>query len=204
MLIDYGKIATALAFYEAREYERVRVPWTCSPYYNDLTRPPRVAPHYVVGESEIVFTKPPTEDVKTLLGSAEQSFLELMGEDSICKGLYVAESPCFRRDASDAIHQKEFFKVELFAVRPSDPDETLQRLLSDAECFFKTFGLDVRRHLTSSGTDLVAHYGGNYIELGSYRIGRNEIFGRWVCGTGCAEPRLSTVIHLDGQTKGDE
>lgn len=169
--IDYSLIASAISFYKKRGYTYIEVPWLVSEASIKKTLP--------AGNKAFVCEE------GTLVGSAEQSFLEIF--DSIANGeMYVAASPCFRNEIPDDLHQTSFFKVELFS---SDPGKCVQ-FLEDARTFYQEIGLEVAIKETDVGFDL--EYEG--VEVGSYGP-RSAGKTKWSCGTGLAEPRASTLIR---------
>src|SRR5690349_8240774 len=99
--INWEHIGKALTFYKSLGYKYLEVPW-------------------VVGIEAVAVTLPsdregtPTKG-GILVASAEQSFIELMMRGVPLEGAYVAATPCFRDDPEDLLHQKHFFKVELFS-----------------------------------------------------------------------------------------
>jgi seryl-tRNA synthetase len=203
--IDYSKIAAALSFYSSIGYVNIEVPWWVSFESIDATIPSgatfyEVVDHYNQAES---FGYP--------VASGEQSFLEIRSrlKDAIqlSKELgkenrkFACATPCFRHEAYDKYHLPQFFKVELIEVCPDNPEQSIERIVSDAQKFFSLF-LSYRiaaRHEQAGivKTDIGYDIFMSGVELGSYGY-RQVDFGRepfdWVYGTGVAEPRLSTVL----------
>src|SRR5690606_35745906 len=97
----------SLDFYEARGYVYMEVPWIVSDEAINVTLPP---------EAEAT-----TTPLGILVGSAEQSFIELLlrGEN-ITKACAI--TPCFRDeiDGWDDLHQPYFMKLELIHTDSSD------------------------------------------------------------------------------------
>ena len=62
-------------------------------------------------------------------------------------------------------------------------------IINDALSFFKKYLPESKVETTDIGFDIVC----NGIELGSYGI-RSCPFLDWIYGTGCAEPRTSSLI----------
>lgn len=194
--IDYGRIARALEFYQARGYKKIEVPWLVDPKYREITYP------------HVNAFQTPHGD---LVGSAEQSFLKLALEAKIQiknyhwnggahpgvhpAGRYVAVTPCFRdHQPKDKLHQLYFMKVELFEpVFYGNSYKNLQpvRLFYDAGLFFASEGALPEKEETDECTDWTV--GG--IEVGSYGYRTYEGFG-WLYGTGLAEPRFSQALKL--------
>lgn len=69
-------------------------------------------------------------------------------------------------------------------------EEQLEFITETALYFFQKYLKDSKIVKTDIGYDIMY----DDIELGSYGI-RECSFLRWIYGTGCAEPRLSTAIH---------
>ncbi len=183
-MIDYSKISDAINFYKSLGYECLDVPWIVSKKAIDTTLPK--------GAKDL------DTDLGHLVGSAEQSFIELALRKEMKIGRFLACTPCFRDDPVDELHKKYFLKVELIdflGYSPlksfSDRDKNMSLVLSDAKRFFSRY-LDIRELRTDSGIDIVS--GAEGIELGSYGIRGTDDFS-WVYGTGVAEPRLSFVLN---------
>ena len=179
-MIDYGKIAKSIAYYQALGYEYVDAPWLVSKEAMSHTTPSWAKrfqtfnDHVFLGE---------------LVASGEQSFLYIR-ENLKERGKYVCATPCFRAEPNpDELHRREFFKVELIHVQPKMPLYSTEKLLTDAWGFFKQYWpTDVVK--TEIGKDLFI----GDVEVGSY--GFREIEGfNWIYGTGCAEPRLTQALQ---------
>ena len=160
------RISQALEYYTKIGYRYIEVPWIVSESTIKMTFS---GPNYWIGD-------------KCLVGSAEQSFLELM--DTLENARYVTWSPCFRPDKLDFWHQRYFLKVELIAVH----EICVQEMMEDARAFFNRF-LKTDIVKTDDGYDL---YSGG-VELGSYGYRHNKAVGGWTYGTGLAEPRCSKL-----------
>jgi len=180
--IDWALIGKAVSFYVGKGFSYVEAPWAVSKKAIDYTLPE--------GALDIALS---TEWNAVLVGSAEQSLLELRLEDSLPEGDLVAVSPCFRGEAYTSyaeVRQMTFMKVELFSTGTED----YLRLVSLAEEFFEhELHLPVERLHTEMGVDL---FYAN-LEVGSY--GTRTIAlpdGKpftWSYGTGLAEPRSSAA-----------
>ena len=174
-LIDYGILAQALEFYQARGYNYREVPWVVSPEATNVTLPvDRIATSVSYGD---------------LVGSAEQSFIELMIRgDKLTK--HCAITPCFRdEERYDALHHAYFMKCELY-----DADATDANLHSMIDIAVAFHGRYLPVEVTETGPDaydIVSVNSGH--ELGSYGF-RQYKGQRFIYGTGCALPRLTTVI----------
>lgn len=138
-----------------------------------------------------------------LVGSAEQSFIDLKLRGKLAPGRYIAVTPCFRHvdalETQDAYHQPYFMKAELIhlAEEPLSKSEAVA-LLSQARQFFLAQSPDhletqVRERLkivpTQDGFDLEL----NGIELGSYGV-RSAGDMHWAYGTAIAEPRFTRAL----------
>lgn len=125
-----------------------------------------------------------------LVGSAEQSFIELLIRQQKL-GKHCAITPCFRHEAEyDDLHHAYFMKCELF--NSDATPENLQQMITDAVDFFRQY-LPVTVITTEIGYDIMA----GDSELGSYGF-RKYHNTQFVYGTGCALPRLSTVMQKQG------
>ena len=174
-MIDYQLIGKAVTYYKNLGYKFIDVPWYVSMKAIESTLPP--------GLKTFSF-----ED-KYLVGSAEQSFVQLMLDGEISSGKYVAVSPCFRDEIEDELHKKSFMKVELISI-DRDPMSVID-LYQDAFSFFKdnmAVGSSIKMVNTEDGFDICI----NGIEVGSYGRRQYENF-YWSYGTGLAEPRFSNI-----------
>lgn len=189
--IRYDYLAAAQAEYRRLGYKPIEVPWCVSERADAVTRPAHV------------------EGIKTkfgnLVGSAEQSFIQMMLDGQLTEGLYQTITPCFRDESEiDPFHQRMFMKLELIrVVRNNDMAAGhLDAMILNART---TLGENTRGSgkigampnivQTDSGFDLCMPKTG--IEIGSY--GWREYDGhRWVYGTGLAEPRYSTALYFEG------
>ncbi len=174
-MIDYQKIAAAIGFYKQNDYEYTDVPWTVSEDTMLITAPSKSG---IIGS-----------DFGCLVGSAEQSFLQMIKDKELPLGKYVACTPCFRNDENDFFHRQYFVKVELIRTDKVDA-EALDEMLNMCLGFFNVY-VPSFIEKTDSGFDILSEH---RIELGSYGIRSHPDVGSWVYGTGCAEPRLS-IVH---------
>lgn len=188
--IDWNLLSNAVKYYTDLEYTYIEVPW--------------IVPERIIGltfnDERKILNAINNGFVKgSLVGSAEQSFLQLLLNDShhllTEGGRFVACSPCFREEKNyDYIHQRTFMKVELFINLPNHTSEFV-KMIDEAETLFKKLAYPhtIRRELTPEGFDL---YLGN-IELGSY--GKRSIIWNnkkieWVYGPGLALPRFTQAM----------
>lgn len=117
-----------------------------------------------------------------LVGSAEQSFIQMIFDGTLPPGRYQTVTPCFRSDAQDELHESHFIKLELIDTANSSswPD-----IASIAQDFFSIPTSIVG--ISDKQCDIVSAD----IELGSYGCRRmfKDVF--FAYGTGVAEPRYS-------------
>ncbi len=185
--IRWDYISTAVDYYKNNGFKYIEVPWFVSENVINVTLP--------------IDKKPIITQYGPLVGSAEQSFIQLMIDNKLDKyEKYVAVTPCFRDDIVDKYHQKYFIKVELIIYLEKDrkmaynnrlvPTDSI--ILTDiAAKLFETLGAkNIKQQLTDDGYDLTL----NDIEIGSYGI-RNFDDKYWIYGTGLAEPRFSQVLN---------
>lgn len=159
------------------------------------------------------------------VASAEQSFLQ-MQMDAVADGArfkyvdtpwteritgsFCALTPCFRNEpVLDDLHQPYFMKLELITWDGNEAD--MSRMIQLARIWYESEhpgthpddDLQVRvvenndpDHLgVTQAYDLVTAHTG--IELGSYGIREHAKVGRWVYGTGLAEPRYSVALEAE-------
>ncbi len=191
MNIDYELLADAVRFYRANGMIQIEVPWLVPPEIDDLTRPFN-AREFSVGCLGL-----------NLVASGEQGFLSML--DSLTEGVwYFTVSPCFRDDASDDLHQRQFVKLEI-GMKVADRTARTERVAEacDLARTFLNTQFDrwaCQRVTTRDGYDLVAMVKGNPVELGSFGF---RSFGKysWVYGTGLALPRFSICYDMWKGTK---
>lgn len=172
-VINYAIMAEALAFYTQRGYTYQEVPWVVSSEATNVTLP-----------HNRISTKVPYGD---LVGSAEQGFIELLRRGHTLTK-HCAITPCFRDEPDyDELHHAYFMKCELFDAQATP--KRLQRMIDDAVAYFSKY-VPVEVIPTDIGYDIMA----SGIELGSYGFRQYKDI-RFIYGTGCALPRLSTVVE---------
>lgn len=179
-------IIKAINFYTSKGFTYIETPWIVDKGISEMTMPVGANPFKLL-------------DGRTLVGSAENGFLQLILNDQLPRGKYCSFSPCFRDDTIDEIHHKWFYKLELIQTCNVD-SESLQNMISLAKEFFTSQGLDVEIVKTEIGFDLVS----KDIELGSYgirSIGNSCKNCAWIYGTGCAEPRMTQVKECKNEIK---
>lgn len=177
-MIDYQNLGYAVLWYSVRGFKVIDLPWVASRETIEATLPEG---HTIVNS-----------DLGCLVGSAEQSFLELVKTIGL-KGKYQATTPCFRNEPVDDTHQKYFMKTELFQ-NINVTEENLLAMIETARGFFNIYGKGVDAVVVKTGElsyDIIDASTG--IELGSYGIRNHPNFGSWIYGTGCSEPRFTIV-----------
>lgn len=191
--MEYGNIARAVDFYRSRGYAYVRdAPWYVEQAAYDATKPP--------GATDMRIGIP-AGTIGNLVASGEQSFIQMMIDGQPLKRA-VCVTPCFRWEAKvDELRRRHFLKAELINAHDVD-DGHLMHMVHEACTFFEGFLPAVRIVKTQAGYDIVEKV--TRVELGSYGI-RTMVVGeqllKWIYGTGCAEPRLSTVsaeVEING------
>lgn len=182
---DWSLVAKAIKHYRKANYSYLEVPWLVS---NEAVRLTYSGP------------TPYQTSVGQLVGSAEQSFLELELEGLMpVQERFVTASPCWRNEkAYDEWHQTSFMKVELYSK-----GNCWEEFLSDAMELFIDLGLDNDSLVVvecpegpyTEQWDLAIKLSNNkLIELGSYGY-REEESLKWSYGTGLAEPRTSLLLN---------
>ena len=186
-VISWGNVAKALTYYQGLGYKYLEVPWVVSDEAIGVTLPPG--------------GRATTTQHGPLVGSAEQSFIQLALDGKLAPGRYVAATPCFRDEPEDHLHKRSFFKVELIQLyaEPLLGDtsgERVRDMVRHALGFYDTLIKVPSGSLqptymqpTSEGWDIMC----KGVELGSY--GYRSYWGfHWVYGTGYADPRFTYVV----------
>ncbi len=174
----------AEVYYQLAGFSKLPVPWWVTPKVSAITKP-RERNDFLIKE-------------KALVGSAEQSFLQLAFENKMPKGRFLATTPCFRDEPKiDELHQYYFLKTELIDTENANRESLLQ-IIEISRVFFEKF---VRVEVVETGENSYdIQEIKNGIELGSYGI-RETSFGKrkfaWIFATGCAEPRLSLAVEAN-------
>lgn len=213
---QYARMLEAHEFYEERGFDFVNVPWAVGRKAILLTRPPAITgePFSFVAGGQTFYP----------VASAEQSFLQMqmdvIASGNRITGSYCAMTPCFRNEPKlDDEHQPYFFKLELISWVAPDDDKlaeqriALQRMINDANILFQSLARDVGSQFTTNviqnnelatedpigvageAYDIVAFR--SRIEVGSYGIREHPSVGRWIYGTGLAEPRYSYAMEQE-------
>lgn len=179
--IDWSLIGKSIEHFSSLGYRYLEVPWVASTETLRVTFPGK------------------TDDFKVsighLVGSAEQSFIDMVLRGELGPGSYCACTPCFREEPRiDQFHRYYFVKVELIHISVTDDpgEKILNTMIEDCRDWFsRNTSRPVRVEETDIGFDLVS----SGIELGSYGE-RSHGDIKWVYGTGLAEPRFSTVRDM--------
>ncbi len=194
-MISYKLLTDALRYYADTTfancgYKRIELPWSVPSEAINITAPD--------------FAEWYRHEENYLVASGEQSFLELIKTGALTAGKYCGITPCFRGEDEDFWHQLYFMKVEL--INTANPTEaSLESMLGAAEWFFKHVAhiqckiVDTKPSEWDTindgpSYDIVCDVTG--VELGSYGIRKHADVGRWIYGTGLAEPRASKVLTL--------
>lgn len=193
--LNLATFAKAEDYYVSQGFEKVVVPWAVSHDIIAITAPPHVK-KVEIAENQV------------LVGSAEQSFLQLIADGKLKPGRYQTTTPCFRNELSyDDFHLPYFLKLELIETRNTD-DKTLLDIIEVAKKWYSQYlavdVLYVRPDPWDSVTlgkcfDIISRRDG--FELGSYGVRSHPKLGTWIYGTGLAEPRFSRVMELDIQSR---
>lgn len=180
--INWKLVSDAISYYQSIGFKYKEVPWIVSDLAIRITLPPN--------------KNPLTTSDGVLIGSAEQSFIQMMLDGNLNPGKYVAASPCFRDDVVDSSHQRTFFKVELIEYLDNSKssleiDQAFFFILKRAIAFLQSIpgAENSRAVVTEAGFDIEL----NGLELGSYGFNQYNNH-KWIYGTGIAEPRLSMAI----------
>lgn len=198
--MDYGNISRALEFYRGRGYiYQEDAPWMVDKAAYYATKPPEA-------QADVIKVREDGTNQKFLVASGEQSFIQMMIEGQPLKRA-ICVTPCYRVERYDALRRPAFMKAELINAHDVD-DGHLIHMVHEACSFFEQFFpvriVNTGVNETGNNTyDIIEK--GTRIELGSYGIRRKLIDGReyrWIYGTACAEPRLSTVIARHSKETG--
>lgn len=181
--IKWKLVDAALDYYTRAGYQYLEVPWLISKEATNQTLPI---------DKEIMEAISPKKSFGCLVGSAEQSFIQLMLDKKISSGKYCAATPCFRDDDPDELHLTTFFKVELIDINPIGNNDTFAKAW-DFMSLLKG-NSDLKFAETSEGTDLMI----NEIEVGSYGFRQmTDPKISWYYGTGLALPRFTQACQIN-------
>jgi hypothetical protein len=180
-MINYKNIVAATDYYEQLGYKYVDVPWFVSTKAISATLPSgrRLCQSHI----------------GNLVGSGEQSFIEMWLNGDLKLGTFQCATPCFRDEILTETNHNYFFKVELINVLGLDATQSditigLNKVINDScQFFMKMLDNQIEVVETDIGWDIYS----KGVELGSYGYRMFQDM-RWIYGTGCAEPRLSYVL----------
>ncbi len=205
----YNHLLKAIEYYGKCGFEYVNVPWAVSKEAIMMTRPPFIKGdpmHYVVDNhrADKWLDRKPGQ-VLYPVASAEQSFLQMALDNWKVNvrpvGDLCAMTPCFRNEpVIDDLHQPYFMKVELISWDKTT-HEDLTKMIAHARLLFEeNVWVDCVPNtdpdpIGIEAYDLVTSHTG--IELGSYGIREHPKVGRWLYGTGLAEPRYTYAIEKE-------
>lgn len=167
--IDIGLINSAYLYYLLRGYEPLSAPLLVDKDVLDITLPE--GRH---GKQHLD---------KFYVGSAEQSFYQLMKDGLEPKGKYMMLTPCQRDEEASESHLEIFLKLELISI-----STTPQNIAKDAFDFYKMLGEEAKLVSKEGFCQYDLEIGG--VEVGSYGCRMYDS----VCvsyGTGLALPRFS-------------
>lgn len=187
--MNHGNISLAVEHFTQRGYILTDdAPWLVGSEAYYSTRPPEATDMELWARADAAYEQSGFSPLGYPVASGEQSFIQMMLDGQPLKRA-ICVTPCWRFEPRvDMLHRKYFMKAEL--INAQDVDEGhLMDMVHDACSFFEKF-FSVRTVKTEIGYDIVEK--GTRIELGSYGIRRYKDL-KWVYGTACAEPRLSTV-----------
>lgn len=185
-MIDYQLIDQSIKFYEKEGFQRIETPWTVTGQVSAITKPPNAQDFKIENKN------------KVLVASAEQGFLYLYLKGFLPFGQYQSCGACFRDEVFDTYHTKYFIKNELIKT-DSTTEGALDNVIETACRFFRTLfpkeNIEIEKIEKNQFDIFYLPKKGNAVELGSYGIRECE-FLKWIYGTGCAEPRTSSVLKL--------
>ena len=102
----YKNISDSIKYYKSKGFTYIEAPWTVEKEVSAITKPK---------EKNDFFVKD-----KVLVGSGEQSFLQMIKNNHLKLGAYVCVTPCFRDEEEDETHKTYFLKTELIdTLNPS-------------------------------------------------------------------------------------
>lgn len=194
--INYDRLLQSRDYYTQWGYRYIDAPWAVSEEANSVTCPE--------GKKKFEI------DAGLLVGSAEQSFVQMMLDGKITHGRYQTLTPCFRDEGVyDATHHNYFMKLELIDILSGSqkPNRSMGDILNTAMANFTRIlyenKIDVSKlNFITTGNkqhDIVLDVKDHrnelmQIELGSYGIRSYKNF-TWIYGTGISEPRMQYAIN---------
>lgn len=199
---QYNRLLRAIEYYERCGFKYIDVPWLVSNEAMTITRPEWA--------KSSIMTLIAGGEPMCPVASAEQSFLQMqmtaVKAGSRMHGRFVTITPCFRNEpVIDDLHLPGFMKVELIHWGDTadgvclrdvhDMVNTAQVLLNCHVPTIRVINEEPDPVACGFAFDINAKSTG--IELGSYGIREYPAVGRWVYGTGLAEPRMTYAIEKD-------
>jgi len=181
--INWLLLGESIQFYKNRGFKYIETPWFVESANCLITCDNRNA---------LVEIKDTYEDW-SLVGSAEQGFIQHAKDGRLATNNYVSCGPCFRKEPTfDELHHPQFMKVELFTLCDSENDanNAAQNFIKQAFVYMAQHSSNLNIITTSDGQDIEL----NDIEVGSYGYRYDNNIGWWAYGTGLAEPRFSQAI----------
>lgn len=190
MIINWNQLSDAVAYYKGLGYTYVETPWYVESKTGMITCPSR---HMMLQ------LEPDDHDAWTMVGSAEQGFLQRIIDGNLDKNkTYLSCGPCIRKEEIyDDLHLPQFMKVELFrhCKDIKEADAVATEFIDNAFSYMRGFCLnDESIEKTETDDPSCIDIEINGIEVGSYGTRYYESVGWWVYGTGLAEPRFSTAL----------
>jgi hypothetical protein len=176
--VDWNLISKSVNYYVNRGFQYQETSWIV-PRSTSLITCPSV---------DNIF---PTMHDQSLVGSAEQGFLQLVLDGQLpTDKAFVSAGPCFRNEMVDRYHQHQFFKVELFlhSLDQETAAASAKNFLNQAYGFMVLHS-NTQPNIVDEGFGWDINING--IEVGSYGYRYQEELGFWAYGTGLAEPRFS-------------
>jgi|SRR6185436_1102696 len=182
--INWTWIGQAVQYYVDNEFNYIEAPWIVQQSATEVTLP-------LFRRAFKVSHPVPNLNLGFLVGSAEQSFIQMMMDGDLSKGKYCAAGPCFRDEQiANEWQLHYFFKVELIEVSPNS--KNVFEVMDCARHFMEQIGnCNIRVEKTEEGFDLIC----KDIELGSYGFRTYDNFS-WTYGTGLALPRFSQMLEV--------
>jgi hypothetical protein len=174
--INWNNLIQTLEYFKSQGYTYLEVPWIVPEKITAIT----------FDREDVFVTK-----LGDLVGSAEQSFLDMNLRGTLPKGKFCALTPCFRSE-KEITNLKRFYfmKVELIHTDVVD-EKTLLEVTTKCLHWF-SYLLNDRAYIVTTENGYDIEYKG--IELGSYGIREYSKFRspfKWLYATGIAEPRFS-------------
>ena len=192
MQVNWTRISDAVTFYTTLGFEYVETPVYVD---NDTAMITCPRDNAIVHTSHKRVQSNNRVIDQSLVGSAEQGFLQLAKHGNLPNVNYVSAGPCFREEpVYDELHHSQFFKVELFVRCKSNEEAAfgVQEVISRAWRFMQEQTDDPIKLVDEGhGWDLQL----NGIEVGSYGYRYHDQIGWWIYGTGIAEPRFTQAMN---------